>query len=391
MWRLAAVAVLLGWWRRGRERTQAVVDYFAAFAVVATLALAATVAPERWLVPACDFVSPVYVVPLWLSLAAAVAGARCGVDRSPRGIALIIVGMGALAAASVAALDPACLKGPFGRVDPVLFPLWMDHVTEARSALSLVRSQPEVAVAVFAAPVLTLLLVFLVRGDFAERETALIAAGMVALATALALFQVRTLPFAAMLAAPLVAGAAASTVARRWRLGLDPIWGYAVAALLANPLALTLAGAGVAQQFGLEAPVPIKAGETAARCTHRAEYRALAALPPGLVVGMVGFGPYMLAETPHRVLAGPYHRDRDGIVAATEAFTAAPARAREIVQAARAEYLAFCSTSSEFAALVQPGDDTLLAALKRGEPPAWLDPVPDPTGAATRVFRVKRD
>jgi hypothetical protein len=106
---------------------------------------------------------------------------------------------------------------------------------------------------------------------------------------------------------------------------------------------------------------------------------------------MVGFGPYMLAETPHRVLAGPYHRDRDGIVAATEAFTAAPARAREIVQAVRAEYLAFCSISSEFAALVQPGDDTLLAALKRGEPPAWLDPVPDATGSATRVFRVKRD
>jgi hypothetical protein len=389
---LGGVAILLGWWRRGRERTQAVVDYFAAFAVVATLALAATVSPDRWLVPACDFVSAVYVVPLWLSLAAAVAGTRCGVDRSRRGIALIIVGMGALAAASVAALDPACLKGPFGRVDPVLFPLWMDHVTEARSALSLVRSQPEVAVAVFAAPVLTLLLVLLVRRDFAERETALIAAGMLALATALALFQVRTLPFAAMLAAPLVAGAAASAVARRWRLGLDPIWGYAVAALLANPLALTLAGASVAQQFGLGAPVPIKAGETAeSRCTHRADYRALAALPPGLVVGMVGFGPYMLAETPHRVVAGPYHRDRDGIVAATEAFTAAPARAREIVQAVRAEYLAFCSISSEFAALVQPGDDTLLAALKRGEPPAWLDPVPDATGSATRVFRVKRD
>ncbi|HKH94891.1 MAG TPA: hypothetical protein VKA39_00030, partial [Beijerinckiaceae bacterium] len=124
---LGGVAVLLGWWRRGRERTQAVVDYFAAFAVVATLALAATVAPERWLVPACDFVSPVYVAPLWLSLAAAVAGARYGVDRSPRGIALMIVGMGALAAASVATLDPACLKGPFGRVDRMLFPLWMDH------------------------------------------------------------------------------------------------------------------------------------------------------------------------------------------------------------------------------------------------------------------------
>ena len=386
------VAVLLAWWWRGPERTRAVLDYFAAFAVVATLAAAATVSPERWLVPACDFISPVYVAPLWVSLAAAAAGARHGLDRTRRGIALTIGVIGALAVASVAAFDPACLKGPFGNVDPVLFPLWMDHLTEARSALSLLRSQPEVAIAVFAAPVLTLAVVLLVARDFASREAAFVAAGMLALATALALFQVRTLPFAAMLAAPLVAAAAASTVARRWRIRLDPVWGYAVAVMLANPLALTLAGASVAQHLGIEAAAaPDGAQSSDGQCTHRAEYRALAALPPGLVVGMVGFGPYILAQTPHRVLAGPYHRNRDGIVTATQAFTAAPARARALLHAVGADYLAFCSTSAEFAALVAPQEDTLLSALKRGDPPAWLDPVPDPSGAATRIFRVKRD
>lgn len=386
------VAVLLGWWRHGPERTRAVLDYFAGFAAAATIAMAVTVSPARWLTPACDFVSPIYLAPLWVSFAVAVAGAHWRIDERSGGIALLIAAMGLLAATSVAAIDSACLKGPFGNVDPMLFPLWMDHVAEARPALSLVRSQPGVALAVFAAPVLTLVLVLLAWKTFVNRTAATVATGMLALAAGLALFQVRTLPFAAMLAAPLVAGAAAAVVARGWRITLDPIWGYAIAAMVANPLALTLTGAGLAQGLGIRAPANATAAQTSdAQCTRRTEYRGLAALPPGLVVGMVAFGPYMLAETPHRILAGPYHRNRDGIVAATEAFTSAPARAREILRASGADYLAFCSTSAEFAELLQPGDDTLLAGLKRGEPPAWLDPVPDRTGAATRIYRVKRD
>jgi hypothetical protein len=386
---LGGLAVMAGWWRTGAARTPAVLAYLASFAVTAALAMGATVAPPRWLVPACDFISPIYVAPLWSALGVALAGRRYGLDRSRGGIATIIGAMALAAVASVAALEPACLRGPYAEADPRLFSLWMDHLSEARSALALARTEPAVAAAVFAAPLAALVLAPLLFGRPADREAAGIAIAMLLAATAVALLQVRTLPFAAMFAGPPLAAAAALAVERFWRTRLDRAWGYALAGLIANPLTLTAAAAVPAQAFaGPGSPDP-HAGERL--CTRRAEYRTLAALPPGLVLNLIAFGPYVLAETPHRVLAAPYHRNRDGILDTVAAFTAEPAQAHAILVARRVDYIAFCASSRELDHLAEPGSAALAAALKRGEPPSWLEAMPDPGGGATRVYRVRRD
>jgi hypothetical protein len=246
---LGGVAVMAGWWRAPAARSAAVLAYLSAFAAAAALALAATVAPSLWLLPACDMISAVYLVPPWAALAVAVAARARGLDRSRGNVALVVGAMALAALASVALLNPACLAGPYAEADPRVLSLWMNHLAEVRSALTLFRVEPVAAVSVFAAPVLALLLApvllrWLPTGD---REAAAIVIGALALATTLALLQVRTLPFAAMFAAAPLAITAALAIERGWRIRLDPTWGYALAACLANPFAITLAAAVAAE------------------------------------------------------------------------------------------------------------------------------------------------
>src|SRR5215207_6080021 len=202
----------------------------------APCACAATVAPSLWLVPTCDMISTVYLAPLWAALGIAAAARAGGLDRGRAGVALVVSAM-PLAALAVA---PVLLALPSSR----------------------------------------------------DREAAAIVVGALALATTLALLQVRTLPFAAMFAAAPLAAAAALAIARRWRLRLDPIWGYAAAACLANPFAIMLAAAVAAEPvLGSQAQHEAHAGERL--CTRRAEYRVLAGLPPGTVAGLISFGSYI--------------------------------------------------------------------------------------------------
>ncbi|HEX8168277.1 MAG TPA: hypothetical protein VF601_21130 [Beijerinckiaceae bacterium] len=383
---LGGLSVMAGWWAAGAARTPAVLAYLASFAAAAALAAGLTVAPARWPEPACDFISPVYVAPLWAALAVAWAGRRHGLDRTRGGIAALVAAMALAAVAVVAGLAPACLGGPYAEVDPRLFWLWMDHLSEARSALSLARTEPAVAAAVFSAPLMALVLAPWLLGRARHREAAAVALGALGVATATALLQVRTLPFAAMFAGPPLAAAAALAIERFWRIRLDRAWGYALAGLVMNPLGVTAAVAVPAQAL---APGARPDGQASERlCTRRSEYRTLAALPPGLVLNLIAFGPYVLAETPHRVLAAPYHRNRDGILDTVGAFTADLERARAILAARGVDYVAFCTSSRELDDLVGPG--SLGAALKENKPPSWLEGVPD-SGGVTRVYRVRRD
>ena len=47
-------------------------------------------------------------------------------------------------------------------------------------------------------------------------------------------------------------------------------------------------------------------------CFRSANVRRLAALPPGLVAADIDLGPYIVALSPHRVVAAPYHRLEQG-------------------------------------------------------------------------------
>src|SRR6266700_130088 len=72
----------------------------------------------------------------------------------------------------------------------------------------------------------------------------------------------------------------------------------------------------------------------------------LARLPAALIAADVDFGPFLLALTPHSVLAAPCHRLSSGILAANAAFAAPPPDAERILSRLQTTYVVTCGTQS---------------------------------------------
>ncbi|MFT3810983.1 MAG: hypothetical protein QM698_13775 [Micropepsaceae bacterium] len=351
--------------------------YVTAFALAAAFGMAATFAPDAWLLPACDTVSPVYLGPLFAAALIAQTAALAGLNGQ-RARLLVVAFAGAAAVALVWLQNPVCLGGPYAAVDPRLFAEWMDHIREARSAADLIDANPVSFFGVFAVPVLGLVAVLTIGGWPAR-----IAGLALALAVGLALWQVRTLPFAAVLGAPILAAAAA----RRFGSGPPAL---ILAGLVSNPLLIVALASMLTFRLFPVTPQQIAARASTAEtnCLRRSDYAPLATFPPGLVLGNIAFGPLILAETPHSVLAAPYHRNTAGILDAVAALTGTPDEAEAIVRRRGVAYLALCIGSNEMAERRAANPANLFDALKRGERIAWLEQIAVTIDGSTVVYRV---
>jgi hypothetical protein len=124
------------------------------------------------------------------------------------------------------------------------------------------------------------------------------------------------------------------------------------------------------------------------KCYSRADYAQLAAMPAENVLVISNLGASVLRHTPHRALAGPYHRNMDGNLATLEAFIGTPEKAREIARANNVGLVAFCSGNTETAFLAKREPDGFLARLLAGKVPDWMEIVPESRGKPLELFRV---
>ena len=190
-------------------------------AAAATAALIAafvlTVAPSRWLDVHCDALS--LNLPVLAACGSAGLWAALAVGTSP---ALRFAIAGASAAIGIglfAALEPACLAGPFGQVGPALGPVWLDSVMETKSAFWLAGHYPAATlafIAFVAAGAAVQVAAWRARPD---ARTGLTAAFAV-LAALLGCWQIKLMPYASWLAAVPLAVFAAGL--QRARLDLGP-------------------------------------------------------------------------------------------------------------------------------------------------------------------------
>lgn len=387
---LAAAMVAWAWLRRGTVAAPLLAGQAVAL-VLGLTAAAALLRPLAWDYPACDgFTATAWRAAMLgatggLALAAtALAGAR------PRARALALAAAAVAVSVLVLAVAPAC-RDPYGAVDPVLARQWLAQVAEAQS----VRTAP----AANAIGYLGLALAGLAaaawgamprRGaaDGAEAADGLAARRALALllagAVLLALATLRGAYAAALLAAPALA--AMIDAARRRGWPVVPAW-IASAGIL-YPIA---AGALVpsASRSAAADPAGSAAGGAAADrdCTDPAALARIAALPPGVLVAPIDLSGFALAATPHRLLAGPYHRNREGNRAMYDFFLGPAARSETIARAWGIDYVAFCPDAPG-----EPGPrvpDTLAAALNAGHPPAWLAPI-DAARSGPRLYRIVR-
>jgi len=123
-------------------------------------------------------------------------------------------------------------------------------------------------------------------------------------------------------------------------------------------------------------------------CFKTANYAQLARLPQGIVAAEVDLGSFVLALTPHAVLAAPYHRLSEGIIAAHRIFALPPESARGVVARLGVTYVVTCG------ARVPPGMSdaeraaSLWGRLQAGTVPDWLALVPAQPGEVFTVYRV---
>jgi hypothetical protein len=155
-----------------------------------------------------------------------------------------------------------------------------------------------------------------------------------------------------------------------WLASCNLIWGVSAAA------AETLFGA------------PSPAGKVAGACYAAADYTKLASLAPGTVLAVSNLGSNILRYTPHRVLAGPYHRNVEGDLATMNAFEAVPSKAEAILHRYHITIVAFCPGNDETKDYARVAPDGLPAAIAADRLPAWLSPVKGTEKDALRLYRV---
>jgi hypothetical protein len=346
-----------------------------------------SVGPDHWTLSFCEQLAINSAAAIMLGgLGLVLASARPLKGRLWTRCATLVATATAAAAVGLW-FEPRCIGGPFAIMDPTVRALWLMDISEMQSLTRMLQLEPLSAVATASFPILGLLAAALVakelRRDFGFLT--LVAAFLLAGAATVAVSKFYT--YALWLGVPLVAVAAHYVFGRLKLRSLVPQF---VGVLLLTPVTITFGAMAIASAAGTTEGLDIDPPNRQA-CVRNDNYAPLARLPVGLVAtNAVEWGPYVLAFTPHSVLAAPYHtRLGASILAANAAFALPPAQARSVVAASGVDYLVSCGPQGPVGLTEEQTAASLWGRLQVGEVPDWLEPIPELDGHPFAVFRVK--
>jgi hypothetical protein len=381
--------------------------YALSLAASTLLAFLIQTPPWRWGVPACDALA--------VNLTAAVAAAGMGLFLATRFTAGrgLAWRLGALALVAIVAggvylgVYPRCRAGFFADVDPRIRPIWLNYVQEIRPIWGVVKRSMDQGVAIIAFWVWGLV-AWLVLGMRRERWTdpAWWVCGLcLSLGVVFGANLIRASGYPEWFAVPIVAAATAEVLAR---LGYRNLFVVLLAAAVASPVTASGIAVTAADHIAPLFPSRGKARKAvhpaakAARkmatgggdsCFSTPAFQVLrAARPVGLVLSDVDLGAFILANTDHSALSGPYHRMGWGILKA-HAILKSPADATvaggayDAARAAGVSYVLECRRHAGHGDRSDMGKQSLQKRLDAGQAPAWLQPL-SPADAPLQVYRV---
>lgn len=344
-----------------------------------------TTAPSSWTAIGCDALSAnLVVLAVWAAVAVWLAlvrgrtwsmATRLGAGAGAAAIGLALYGV----------MEPACLKGPFGQLDPAIGPLWMVNVTETQSVVWLLATAPVVGFVFLAFSLLGLAAAWRLARLDRDCGAALVLAALI-VAVALACWQIKLVPYASLLA---VLPLAAVLARLQGTSAVSTPTARTLCVVLASQFTLALILAPVAVKLVPERSAAAAWSRTAHACISTPNVGPLAALPAGLVFADRDLGPFIAALTPHRVFVAPYHRMDKAIIEADRLWfgpaTSAEHRLRELGVA----HVALCPGLTRTLGRNVPAD-SLHAMLSAGVVPAFLEPVQLQGPTTIRVWRMKR-
>lgn len=393
VWAILFAALSVCWVRAGGDLASRGLWHAAGLTAVVALALPVERLPHDWWVVEYDRISIVHLLVGLLATAfwaAASDLARAGRAATTRRRLIVCILGAVLAGGIILLVFPKFFAGPEVDYDPGLRGIFLDYVEETQPLWPTnFRDAGWMLIflgsAAFAGPYLLVRL-------WRDRQSGVwpfwlvIALGLLAYLP-LSLEMRRFTVFPVMLLAVVIADLLAALLAR--------MRGAALARRL-----LVLAVAVPAIFFG---PVAVGGalwsthhGTGAGSCNVAPLIRELNR-PDGLgatpltVLAMVNFGPRLMYDTPHRVITTPYPRNAPGQLDAYHIYAATDLEAaRRLVEARGIDVIVACVQRPMYGGLSKP-PDTLDSRLRRGEPPAWLQPVPvgEETGREFAIFRVQ--
>ena len=347
------------------------------FGLATALHLGLAVPPERWLVPVCDAISPVYAgLALGTGLAFLLLSLLPMPQRPVWPRLLTGIGAGAALALALALLFPACLRGPYANLDPWLLDHWINRITEALPFWVSLLRDPTYPIAVGLPPLLAVLVVLwrVFRGPVEGRAAWLVYAVFLLLAVAAMLLQIRMVRLATSLSVP--AGAYLIVMARNRYLATRRPW--RVIPLIGSWLAfagiaIAIVVAGVIALFP-DYQDSIADPRLASRisCRMPEAFADLAALPPERIMAPIDLGAHLLAFTPHEVVAAPYHRNVEGVRDAFAFFNEPIDTARNILERRGIGLVVICPTMPEMRGTGEVAADSFVRLYPEGRLPAWL-------------------
>lgn len=360
---LTAVLGLL-WLERGNERVLQVLEGLAlGFFVMVSAGVLAERGGEWHSIRELDKISLSHAlgaavnVGLWGFLAAT---AR---HTAPIGRFILGAVWGALALGGVIFFAPELLKGPGGNIDPRVMQEFFLNIREMRPLWPVDVQTAGLMMLWLGVPLLALPLWLLWRP-----KKLLIWLPTLALVTAFTVLALMHARFAQM-AAPLGCILLISLVVRL----MEHKRRIPAALIVLAPL---LSG------FIMVALAPVAATEKPS-CKVTAIRAELAALPAGIIMAPLNFGPELLYFTQHQVVAGPYHRNTAGLLDAFDFFGGSgDTQARDILRQRGIRYVLSCPTDRQPIPARQQ-------ALAQGKAPEWLIPLPLPEGQDLRLYQVK--
>ena len=361
---------------------------FLGLAVLTPVALAATVPAAEWTTVRPDQLSGGHLVVILAGSIATMIAMRLS-GKSLRGSRIIAMSVAGLAALTAIALFPQLVSEPYSNVDPAMRRLWIERLAETRSFLDEWQQSPLHALGEMwflgAATVSAVFLAVTSRGN--ERDRFILLALLAVAGTLLTLWQTRAYAAATSIAVPVV-GAVLARFWTRWQGG-SSVLQFASAAMLLNPIivvaALSLADAGVRSERSA-----FRAAERRVdRCNRATDLAWLGQQPHGLVLNPIDQSATILARTHHDVIAAPNHRNAEANARVYRFFTSDLTTGQGYARELRADYLVFCPDAPETMKIVSFAPGGLLAQLRAGRIPAWLEEASSGQRRGLTVLRMK--
>jgi hypothetical protein len=361
------------------DRQKIAEGFVAGLALSLATAFTATTMPANWLDMPCDALGLNVVVGAIIAAGGVCLAGVCPSDRKLRATLLAAAGIAALTI--VIMLEPRCLAGPFGKIDPSMNGIWLEHVKETRSILVYFNSAPHMAISLGVA--LTGFCLLQIFSAFQSRKPeTIIRLIMLIVMTAFAFRYMKMIPYAHVFgmycAAVVIAALPGLVTAVKPRV-------------LAAGLVLVLSPVTMSGLAGMVLPAQdshANESRKARSCHSEPDFAALAALPNARILPQQDMGAFFSLMANHQSMIGNYHRLDREILKAKAIFSASPVDARPQLAAWRIDIIAWCDGEKFYSGGSPPGS---LAHLLEtgGAAPVWLEHIDMGQDTDVRAYRVR--